>query len=499
MAELNSTKYNELDLTKLTYNALRTMCKNEGVKANGKKVELINSLKNIPELYVDDTFSESSNSTLKDAQLCSSRPVFGDISLISVNSTLEDRSISRSIKKLSLDECGEKENMEKPGASSSRSNLQSLSNDVRNKENRLEQLLKQLEGPAQRMFDMIREEKTELEQCRSAGDAFYQRMLDQRLEEQAKAQEEKRVKEVQLLTSTFKNTETNLRNKLQEVNQSNSRLDEEKAELTISNRTLTTNNERLRNLLKEREREKSQLQTLFHDLQKKLKLKETEIKRQEELMQVMQHTSNDNGLMESVDDELTCSICQELFVSAATLPCAHSFCEMCLRSWFKTKKSCPVCRADVKLKVVFSVSLDSVVECLVEKSSEDVKRKRTILLRERNEEKRTADSAIDPLGVRKMFYKAGDIVPNNSVPASSAASAGAAAGAAVGVGVINVNANRRRSRSQSPARGLINRGLGAGGGGGYQPNRHQYIRCYNCGNNHHIRNCPYPRDAPYRR
>ena len=57
------------------------------------------------------------------------------------------------------------------------------------------------------------------------------------------------------------------------------------------------------------------------------------------------------------------------------------FCKMCVRIWFETKKSCPVCRADMKLKVVCSVVLDSLVD--------------------------------DPLAVKSMVYRAGDAAENN--------------------------------------------------------------------------------------
>mgnify|MGYP000847616589 CR=1 FL=1 len=41
---------------------------------------------------------------------------------------------------------------------------------------------------------------------------------------------------------------------------------------------------------------------------------------------------------------LFCTICSYLMESPTTLNCGHTFCEECLRTWFKTKQSCPTCR-----------------------------------------------------------------------------------------------------------------------------------------------------------
>ena len=47
------------------------------------------------------------------------------------------------------------------------------------------------------------------------------------------------------------------------------------------------------------------------------------------------------------DDELTCSICLEVFIDPRILPCAHSFCFYCLQGWTSdsTKEiTCPLCK-----------------------------------------------------------------------------------------------------------------------------------------------------------
>ena len=45
-----------------------------------------------------------------------------------------------------------------------------------------------------------------------------------------------------------------------------------------------------------------------------------------------------------IEDELTCGICCGIFCKPVVTPCGHTFCKDCVMEWFKSKKSCPVCR-----------------------------------------------------------------------------------------------------------------------------------------------------------
>ena len=40
-------------------------------------------------------------------------------------------------------------------------------------------------------------------------------------------------------------------------------------------------------------------------------------------------------VIQIMEDEFTCIICQELFIQATTLPCAHLFCKLSLKSWIR--------------------------------------------------------------------------------------------------------------------------------------------------------------------
>ncbi|XP_060938194.1 E3 ubiquitin-protein ligase TRIM35-like [Limanda limanda] len=50
--------------------------------------------------------------------------------------------------------------------------------------------------------------------------------------------------------------------------------------------------------------------------------------------------------MASRSEDLCCAICQDVFRDPVLLSCSHSFCKVCLKSWWKKKqvKECPLCK-----------------------------------------------------------------------------------------------------------------------------------------------------------
>ncbi|XP_064414330.1 E3 ubiquitin-protein ligase TRIM39-like [Latimeria chalumnae] len=50
----------------------------------------------------------------------------------------------------------------------------------------------------------------------------------------------------------------------------------------------------------------------------------------------------------SMEDEITCTVCQELFKDPVTLRCGYNFCQACVCQYWKGKTSpaCPICRAE---------------------------------------------------------------------------------------------------------------------------------------------------------
>lgn len=56
-----------------------------------------------------------------------------------------------------------------------------------------------------------------------------------------------------------------------------------------------------------------------------------------------------------LDDELTCSVCLELYDCPLTLPCLHTFCSECLRELTQSSNGltivCPQCRVDTPIPI----------------------------------------------------------------------------------------------------------------------------------------------------
>ncbi|XP_060803661.1 E3 ubiquitin-protein ligase RNF8 isoform X3 [Amyelois transitella] len=88
---------------------------------------------------------------------------------------------------------------------------------------------------------------------------------------------------------------------------------------------------------------------------------------------------------EVMESELQCSICAELFITATTLNCSHTFCKYCITMWKKKKKDCPICRSHI-LSECKSIVIDSFIEKMVQNLTEELKTKRQELLKNREEE-----------------------------------------------------------------------------------------------------------------
>ena len=54
-------------------------------------------------------------------------------------------------------------------------------------------------------------------------------------------------------------------------------------------------------------------------------------------------------LLHNLREEVSCSVCSEIFTDPKHLPCLHSFCLSCLKQWYRTSHGdtirCPKCQA----------------------------------------------------------------------------------------------------------------------------------------------------------
>ncbi|KAG7163731.1 E3 ubiquitin-protein ligase rnf8-A-like 1 [Homarus americanus] len=86
-----------------------------------------------------------------------------------------------------------------------------------------------------------------------------------------------------------------------------------------------------------------------------------------------------------LENELQCSICNELLITAITLNCSHTFCKYCIDRWKKNKQECPNCRASITSETR-SLVVDNFIEKIVPTLSEEMKKKRADIVAERKAE-----------------------------------------------------------------------------------------------------------------
>ena len=73
-----------------------------------------------------------------------------------------------------------------------------------------------------------------------------------------------------------------------------------------------------------------------------------------------------------IKDEITCSICGELFKEPKTLPCLHTFCKECIQASLDTaermkgQKTCPLCRSPVPKDGIASIPTNFATNRLIE-------------------------------------------------------------------------------------------------------------------------------------
>ncbi|XP_014877130.1 tripartite motif-containing protein 35-like [Poecilia latipinna] len=80
-----------------------------------------------------------------------------------------------------------------------------------------------------------------------------------------------------------------------------------------------------------------------------------------------------------LEEDLCCSVCQEVFKDSLVLSCSHSFCKECLKSWWREKPSreCPVCKrksskADPPLNLVLKNLCETFLQQSDQRVSEDL-------------------------------------------------------------------------------------------------------------------------------
>ncbi|XP_044260671.1 E3 ubiquitin-protein ligase rnf8-A-like [Tribolium madens] len=137
-----------------------------------------------------------------------------------------------------------------------------------------------------------------------------------------------------------------------------------------------------------------QNQPVVADIQRELEIDEALIRELEEPFpdqvassepkeesETAQPDSKPEDLMEN---ELTCSICSELFIKAVTLNCSHTFCKFCIDKWTKNKSNCPICRKAIT-NIAPTLVLDNFIEKFINTQNDEMKETRKVLIQQREE------------------------------------------------------------------------------------------------------------------
>ncbi|KAF2897035.1 hypothetical protein ILUMI_09151 [Ignelater luminosus] len=105
--------------------------------------------------------------------------------------------------------------------------------------------------------------------------------------------------------------------------------------------------------------------------------------------------STESNSLESLEDELQCAICKEMFINPVTLSCTHTFCKYCIERWRQNHFHCPICRCKITTQFQTRV-LINFIDKILEKASNEVKQHRLDVI-----EQRQAISSFPPLPIDK--------------------------------------------------------------------------------------------------
>ncbi|XP_032221760.2 E3 ubiquitin-protein ligase rnf8 [Nematostella vectensis] len=139
--------------------------------------------------------------------------------------------------------------------------------------------------------------------------------------------------------------------------------------------------------LKDLEENEKRLVTSVQELQSLMEKKDRELLKQMEVTKKAEEEAR-KSVVEEMEDEFSCIVCQELFIRATTLTCSHSFCEYCLQSWLRKRNTCPICRCAVQSQPVRSIVLDNAIAKMVDSMDVASKERRRAVMEERAEKSR---------------------------------------------------------------------------------------------------------------
>lgn len=100
---------------------------------------------------------------------------------------------------------------------------------------------------------------------------------------------------------------------------------------------------------------------------------------------------DEKQIIELLDSELTCIVCQELFVRAVNLNCSHTFCLYCIEQWKQQHNDCPICRQQI-MNQNRALIFDNLIDNMVLKMTSEERQRREELIEEREKVETSQDS-----------------------------------------------------------------------------------------------------------
>ncbi|GFS10006.1 E3 ubiquitin-protein ligase RNF8 [Elysia marginata] len=265
----------------------------------------------------------------------------------------------------------------------------------------MEKLLKEKEDrqmEVQQQLEKERQEKEsqakEVEELRQKEQAILQEMQDKQ-DELEKEREQLKQKMQEELEANLKDREQTLKSQLSA--QREALLNEKKqVEENLQKEMEKALEEKNKELEKELQEQKKKLEQVIEKKELEQKILESQLNETKEesataKMQALK--ARDDVLSNFVDlmeMELQCTICNELFIKATSLNCAHVFCKLCINQWMKVKKECPNCRTPITSQMQ-ALALDSYIDRMVENLNDDLKQRRAELLEIRKVEQMKFD------------------------------------------------------------------------------------------------------------
>ena len=163
----------------------------------------------------------------------------------------------------------------------------------------------------------------------------------------------------------------------------------------------------------EREEERQKLNDELQKRQEEIAELHAKLQNVEEDKEQKLKRDNQLKVLKMCNDELKCTICDELFLVPVTLNCGHVFCEFCINQWKdKVKKqkdfTCPNCRVQITSQSR-SLQLENLISALYRDIDESIAKDREELIKERKAESETAIKDKNKKGTAKRPVNTGNI------------------------------------------------------------------------------------------